>query len=769
MSEEINEIYQKLLAKDYALTLFGDLERIKRTGPGDHQALCPFHTDNNPSFSFSADKPLWHCFGCGKGGDWITYLMAKNGLSFPEARDRLAKEAGVELRGYDKEKWEQERSRTDILGKALAFFQEALWMDGGKETLAYLKNRGYTEDEIKRMGLGHYPGKAETEKFLKSFDAKQIGDVFKYLNWRDDYKVVIPYLDSLGNFKSLWGRLARPIKGDEKEADKYRPHAGDAVKTMPFNMNRAKGHSELIIVEGFFDALAVREKAGLENVIALGDASFSEAKLERVLKHGAKTFTLALDADEAGRNGTDQALKLLHERNLRGYVLTLPDGMDPDEFIKANGPGAFVELSRNPQSGTRWKMGRLVDKYRTAKNDPERDRAKEEIMGLGESLGNPLDLKEYTAGLSSLDISQELIEKWLAGVGEKRTQERVNKNSRMLLEETLGKLKAGGPLDLGALEGRFKDLRLETEKIKARPTETLGEHLKTKHERESKREAGELLGYGLNRLGEIAKKTDGIQPGLYIIGAYTTKGKTALATNLFLDLLLSNPETRGIYFSLDDNRDVIINRFLGILTDIELNRARRKLEDPEEKQKLEEGYEKLISLAGGGRLIIKDISEVNHVDILEIEIRERVGEKLFVVIDGLYNLETGNDYGGIREENVGRANKIKALVDTYKIPLICTGELRKKTAGEDKNKPPSMDDLMETGKLAYNANLVWLLYPKEGKNYEEDPEPVLILEYAKNKLSYFTGEQELAFKKITGAIRERGRVNPFEERKMWKE
>ena len=293
--------------------------------------------------------------------------------------------------------------------------------------------------------------------------------------------------------------------------------------------------------------------------------------------------------------------------------------------------------------------------------------------------------------------------------------------------------------------------------------ETLGEFLKEKQIRESTRTA-ELLGYGLRAFPEIAKSTDGIQPGFYIIGAYTSKGKTALATNLFLDLLLSNPGTKGLYFSLDDNRAVIINRFLGILTGLRLNQVQRKPESPGDEGKIIKAYGELIGLAEAGRLIVKDISEINHVDALEIEIRERAKENVFVVIDGLYNLETGNTYSGIREENIERANKVKTLVDTYRIPVIATGELRKKSPGEALDRAPSINDLMETGKFAYNANLVWLLYPESPEQYEEEIEPVLILRYEKNKLSHCTEKQRLVFTKATGKIREAGKASSYSGR-----
>lgn len=760
MSEEINEIYERLLARDYALTLFGDLGQLKKSGRG-YMALCPFHPDKSPSFSFSMEKPVFHCFSCGKSGDWLTYLMEKEGLEFKEALDRLAKEAGVELRGHDREAWERDKAQANAWETAGDYFRTQLWEEEGRAVRDYLAGRGYSDNDIRGMELGLFTSAKELSAYLKSKGIKEAeaGPVLKALeNITKAHKVVIAYRDPAGRIQ---GFIVRATAKDIKP--KYLYTLG-LRRDAPFGLDRARRYSGLIVVEGYLDALAIREKTGLENIIALGDTSLSETKLDHALKYGAKAFTLALDNDKAGADGTERALELLRKRGLRAYVLTLPDGIkDPDEFIKATGLEAFIELTSKAQSGARWKAGQILSRHEIG-TDRGRDQAIEEAISYDDGLIDQVESKDlWDVVTQRLGLSPEFLEHRQKSYKEKIARERINKNSQRLLEEALGKLKTETGLDIRDLEDRFKDLRLEAEKIKALPTETLSEHLLEKQKRESTRRGTELLGYELRTFREIAKKTDGIQSGFYIIGAYTSKGKTALATNLFLDLLLSNPGTKGLYFSLDDNRDVIINRFLGILTGIELNRVQRKQEDPEKQRDLEEGYRKLVRLAGEGRLFIKDISEVSHVDTLEIEIRERAQDKLFVVIDGLYNLETGSDYSGIREENIERANKVKALVDTYKIPIICTGELRKKTPGEGKDREPTIDDLMETGKFAYNANLVWLLYPfqKAEKKYEENPEPVLTLKYEKNKLSYFAETQLLIFKKATGAIMEK-MDNPFE-------
>lgn len=265
---------------------------------------------------------------------------------------------------------------------------------------------------------------------------------------------------------------------------------------------------------------------------------------------------------------------------------------------------------------------------------------------------------------------------------------------------------------------------------------------------------GELIGYGMNKFSDIAAALDGIQPGFYHLAADTNIGKTAVYTNMVLDILDSNKDTTILFFALDDSKKYAANRYLTILSDLEFKQVKYGLNNLEEgeKNKLLEGRESLIDLLKSKRLTIYDISDIQHIDQLEEEIKKYHHEDLVVMIDGLYNLEVSDgSKEGIRQENIERAQKVKRLVDTYRIPVFTTGEFRKKTKGEGENKKPTIDDLMETGKFAYNANVVWLLYPKDAK-LKNDPRVELVLEFAKNKISDFKGEKELTFIRAKGKI-----------------
>jgi replicative DNA helicase len=282
---------------------------------------------------------------------------------------------------------------------------------------------------------------------------------------------------------------------------------------------------------------------------------------------------------------------------------------------------------------------------------------------------------------------------------------------------------------------------------------SFADELRNRFKFDDERDPNILLGFQLKKFRELAQHIDGIQPGFYLLGAESNVGKTAVLTNICLDAIDTNPDISVIYFSLDDSRIYTVYRLLSILTGYNINDVRKKQNDSVKKAHLDEKREEIIKLIESGRLVIKDVAEVQHVKDLEKEIKAITDKsKLMVFIDGLYNLEVAEKAMGIREENIERARIIKQLVDTYRIPIFTTGELRKKAKEEGKDKAPTLNDLMETGKFAYNANVVWLLYGKQ-----EDlktPEPMLTLEYVKNKLSDYKSEQVLVFKRSTGTITE---------------
>lgn len=345
----------------------------------------------------------------------------------------------------------------------------------------------------------------------------------------------------------------------------------------------------------------------------------------------------------------------------------------------------------------------------------------------------------------------------------KDSMDELNAKYDQLLETTEGKITLATLFEIAKSYGyTYSNKEEEPESTDGRLD--FASELRERFEIDDNRDPNKPLGFPLTKFKELGKHTDGIQPGFYHLAAESNIGKTAVFTNLALDLLDTNSDLSVMYFSLDDSRRYTAYRFLSILSQLHINKIQKPQLDPDNYSKIVDSRNKFLDLVDTGRLIVKDLGDITHIDQLKTIITS-VSDltKLVVFVDGLYNLEvTADGNQGIRIENIERAQKIKQIVDTYKIPFLSTGELRKKMKTEGKKTKPTLHDLMETGKYAYNANVVWLL-----SSHVVDPltnVDTLSLEFAKNKLSDFKGEQFLKFDRPTGTINEATGYVPFSEK-----
>lgn len=308
-------------------------------------------------------------------------------------------------------------------------------------------------------------------------------------------------------------------------------------------------------------------------------------------------------------------------------------------------------------------------------------------------------------------------------------------------------------MTLDAVEAKVKkikgDIPLPDESIPVVPE--LKRIISERKEQEESRKADDLLGLPLSRFSQIKKNIDGLQAGLYLIGGDPNTGKTALLTSLFLDAIQSSPDAFGLFFSLDDSAGTIITRMVANLGGAEIN----QIQKPNANQRgggfnemRNEGYSTLTSLAED-RFNLFDTEQITDYDrmIYYIEHAAQImqGRKLVIAVDGLHNLETGSQ-GDQRSANIDRANKIKKVVNDYSCPVMVTVELRKGDARKGDGAKPTLYDIMETGKYAYNANLVWMLWNERPEQLEKEASNIYItLLYVKNKLSAHRVSQYLCF------------------------
>jgi DNA primase catalytic core len=756
---------------------------LKLTKTGNSlQGNCPtgHPSTNGRCFSVNTDQNYYHCFSCGKAGDVISLVELVNDHDFREAASWLGREFNISIPESIEDKGRHDEafySRAAMYEEIFQYGKYLLYQaDGGEARQYLLQHRGFqSSEDIQNTEWIFLPPDDRLQAYLqgKYPDLSDKVSKIKFNSFVESpYWAAFPYRDRDGLITGFILRALSPkgydltFKSSGQKVTNARYHSTFGTsKHDLFNLNRCVNQQTLLILEGYPDAILF-PTMGLKNVVAIGQGKLAKSHIEGLNEFGVHNVIILFDNDPPKENGyrtgienTIDAVKmLLTETRINAFVidpLLMGEHKDPDEYVRANGIEAYRLLMANAQSGAKWLARKIASKY-DLQVDLERQKAIDEIGDLSSQIKNRIASEDFVnEAAKAMSINTEALEEHIRDYHE-RIQRAALSDKFKKLTMKAEDLRRAGDLE-GArklLETKGVEFKNELYKTKIQVVEPLSDRLIQKYELERNREAG-LLGYPLTKFKNLCEHIDGVQPGLYLIGAETNVGKTALLTNIALDLIQSNTNIRVLYFSLDDSWSVITTRFLGILTGLELNQVQRKQASESNAMKVQDAYKELAHLVESGRLHIKDLSEVTNFDQAEAVVRELYEEgNLAVFIDGLYNLEVDNNGGGIRETNIERANKLKLLVDTYRIPLICTAELRKKTKEEGKDKPPTVSDLMETGKFGYNANVVWLLYPESTADSKHDDTIIVKLDYAKNKLLHYKDYQSLMFEKKKGIVSE---------------
>lgn len=356
MYKEIpEEIIDTIRTSNDIVDVIGEYVQLKKQGR-NYFGLCPFHDEKSPSFSVTEDKQLFHCFGCGKSGNVISFMMEVETLSFIETIKHLADRTGVTLpETKSKQPKLSEESTTllsayDWLTKYYLHFLK--YHDDAKDGLAYFQARGISEQTIDRFQLGFAPVDSDfTVDFLQNKGFHQQSLVKAgLLTARDNNmyvdpfrgRVIFPIKNHLGKTVAFGGRS---IKDENPKYLNSSEHELFQKGSILYNYDLARNHirkqNEVIIFEGYMDVLTA-DQAGIRNVIAtLGTAlSVHQARL---LRRYVDTVILCFDSDAAGQKGSYQAAKLLHENGCTVKIAKTKENMDPDQYIKQYGSEKFQE------------------------------------------------------------------------------------------------------------------------------------------------------------------------------------------------------------------------------------------------------------------------------------------------------------------------------------------------------------------------------------------------------------------------------------------
>lgn len=340
---------------------------LKRRGK-NLVGLCPFHSEKTPSFTVYPENGSFYCFGCGVGGDVFTFTGLIENLDYMESIKLLAERSGISLPqdGYDDSLQRLKKKIYDINRDTARFFHSFLMSPGGKWALDYLTGRGLTVKTIKHFGLGAAPdswdalihhlkekGYTESDMLAANVIGKSNRGGF-YDRFRK--RVMFPIINIRGNIVAFSGRA---MPGEDKQGGKYVNTSDTPVYKKSenlFGINFAKSvcSERVILVEGNMDVISLHQ-AGFENTVApLGTAFTTEQA--NLLSRYTKEIVLMLDADAAGQKAVRRASGLLENTGLSVRVVVVPDGKDPDEYIKKNGKERFAALLEGAVSDMEYKL-----------------------------------------------------------------------------------------------------------------------------------------------------------------------------------------------------------------------------------------------------------------------------------------------------------------------------------------------------------------------------------------------------------------------------
>ena len=341
----------------------GKTVQLKKRGK-EFVGLSPFKNEKSPSFTVNDEKEFYHCFSSSEHGNIFDFLMKTKSIGFGEAVRELASQAGMQpyrFSNFDKEKDLRFQTYKDIYRDYLNYFHQELFNTNNKEALDYLNRRGLSKDIIKEFKLGYVPWKNNFyEELLKKYSEENINlsglyykhdKSGKYID-RFNSRITFPVNNITGDPVAFGGRIIKETKLakyiNSPETEFYKKGS------MIFNLDKAKNcrseTNEVIIVEGYMDVVSLYS-LGIKNVIANSGTALTERQIDIIWKFFSNPI-ICLDGDQSGQNAAlriaEKLLPLINEEN-KIYFSIMPEGYDPDDFVKQNGKEQFLSLLQEKQ------------------------------------------------------------------------------------------------------------------------------------------------------------------------------------------------------------------------------------------------------------------------------------------------------------------------------------------------------------------------------------------------------------------------------------
>jgi DNA primase len=374
------------------VALVGEKVALRRAGR-TWKGLCPFHAERTPSFTVSPDRQMWHCFGCGKGGDVFAWVTEMEKVPFPEALRILSERAGIELPQQARGPGDAARDRLyQANNLANDYFRASLASDAGSEARAYLAGRGFEGPILETFQVGWAPagwdglvttlGKLLPLPVLEEAGlALRRGDGTRYDRFRN--RILFPVLGAAGRVAGFGGRAIAPEDQpkylNSPETAVYRK--GQLLFALPQARALIRERKQALVVEGYLDAMRLHA-AGFTNAVATSGTALTYDQA-RILARSEPEAVLVYDGDDAGVRAADRALEPLMRAGLPVRVLLLPPGEDPDSFVRKEGAAAFGELLAKTLDAADFLARALVGKGAGGQNPSVEPRVRRYVEVIG--------------------------------------------------------------------------------------------------------------------------------------------------------------------------------------------------------------------------------------------------------------------------------------------------------------------------------------------------------------------------------------------------
>ena len=399
---------QELADRNDIVDVVSGYVRLTKRSGANLFGLCPFHSEKTPSFSVAPDKQIYYCFGCGKGGSVINFIMEIENLSFPDAVAFLARRAGMEVPEDGDADQRMRRDRLLSLNREAArFFYSELAKPSGLPAQNYVRQRRISLNMVKNFGLGFAPdsfyalSNAMRDKGYTEFElidaglananksGKGVHDVFRN-------RLMFPVIDVRGNVIGFSGRILGD--GEPKYLNsRETPVFNKSRNLFALNLAKKSKNGYILLTEGNIDVVSLHQ-AGFDSTVASLGTSLTPEQARLISRYTGEVV-IAYDNDGAGQKASGRAIGILENLDLKVKVLQMTGAKDPDEFIKARGPDAFRALIEGSENHIEYRLGAAEKKY-DLQNDEQKVAYLKEAAGIVAELESPVEREVYAMRLA---------------------------------------------------------------------------------------------------------------------------------------------------------------------------------------------------------------------------------------------------------------------------------------------------------------------------------------------------------------------------------